>query len=99
MEIFHQGNNIAIPNTKYTRGLYYYGKYFYVFFKAYNDKKFYFQFTFIFNNSNTIRFIFKFPLKQLKISRTNAYYWNSSWNEWDKNVFIEVEIIIVKYIL
>ena len=67
------GNNIAIPNTKYTRGLYYYGKYFYVFFKAYNDKKFYFQFTFIFNNSNTIRFIFKFPLKQLKISRTNAY--------------------------
>ena len=67
------GNNLLIPNTRYTRGLFYTGKYYYVFFKAYNDKKFYFQFSFIVNNSDTLRFIFKYPLNNLKISRTNAY--------------------------
>ena len=67
------GNYISIPNTRYTKGLYYYGKYYYIFFKAYNDQKFYFQFSFIYNNLSTIRFVFRFPLKQLKISRTNTY--------------------------
>ena len=67
------GNYLSIPNTRYTKGLYYYGKYFYIFFKAYNDQKFYFQFSFIYNNLSTIRFVFRFPLKQLKMSRTNTY--------------------------
>jgi len=67
------GNYLSIPNTRYTKGLYYYGKYFYIFFKAYNDQKFYFQFSFIYNNISIIRFIFRFPLKQLKMSRTNTY--------------------------
>ena len=44
-----------------------------MFYKAFNDKKFSFQFSFIYNNNDTIRFIFKYPLNNLKISRTNAY--------------------------
>ena len=66
-------NNLLIPNPKYSRGLFYYGKYYYIFYKAFIDKKFSFQFNFIYNNNDTIRFIFKYPLNKLKISRTNAY--------------------------
>ena len=65
-------NNRLIQSQKYNHGLYYYGNYFYVFYKGFNDKKFSVQFSFIYNNNETIRFIFKFPLKKLKIYRTNA---------------------------
>ena len=58
---------------KYSNGLLYYGKYYYIIYRAFNDKKFSFQFTFTFNNHETIRFIFKYPLNSMKISRTNAY--------------------------
>ena len=58
---------------KYSNGLFYYGKYYYIIYRAFNDKKFSFQFTYTFNKNDTIRFIFKYPLNSMKISRTNAY--------------------------
>ena len=58
---------------KYSNGLQYCGKYYYIIYRAFNDKKFSFQFTFTFNKNETIRFIFKYPLNAMKISRTNAY--------------------------
>ena len=74
-------NNIEVPNPKYKTHFAYYGKYYYIFFKSFNNKKFSFQLSFIFNNFNKIRFIFKYPLKKLRVTRTNAY-----------NVEIPVEI-------
>lgn len=62
-----------MPNTSYEKSLNYVGKYYYIFFKAFNDHKFSFQFTFVHNQIDIVRFIFKFPMKQLKISRTNSY--------------------------
>ena len=65
-------NNLLVPNPKKSRGLYYYGNNYYIFYKVFKDKKFSFQFTFIYNNIETVRFIFKYPLSQMKAIRTNT---------------------------
>ena len=67
-------NNIEVPNPKFKKHFAYYGRYYYIFFKAFNKQKFSFQLSFIFNNFNKIRFLFKYPLKKVKIYKTNTYY-------------------------
>ena len=62
-----------MPNPKFDKSFAYFGKNYYIFFKAFNNKKFYFKLFFHLNNYNKIRFIFKYPLKNIKITRTDAF--------------------------
>ena len=66
-------NYIAVPNPQFEKPFAYFGKNYYIFFKAFNENKFYFQLYFHLNNFNKIRFIFKYPLKKIKITKTDAY--------------------------
>ena len=66
-------NYILVPNPKFDKPFAYIGKNYYIFFKAFNDKKFYFKLFFHLNKNNKIRFIFKYPLKKIKITRTDAF--------------------------
>lgn len=66
-------NYLELPNPKFSKSLNYSGKYYYIFFKAYSDKKFSFQLTYVINNDALIKFTFKYPIKNMKFTRTNSY--------------------------
>lgn len=60
-------NYVEVPNTGYgQKSLNFSGKYYYIVFRTFEDKKFIMELVYLINNY-TVRFNLKFPLNEIKV--------------------------------
>ena len=68
-------NYLEIPNKEYTKSLNYSGKYYYIYFRGFSDKKFTIQMVYMCNDI-PIRFNLKYPLNEPKVEVYNIVFKN-----------------------